>query len=199
VCRIPLTGDQPVGRPLHLSIQPSIHDSTALLLDLGRFSVSWSLTQTVGLRGWGISPPQGRYLHIQDSTNRINAYRYPWLKWDSNLRSSAWAGKTVHTLDRAATVIGPYIHKATKTQEKRGHISNLHCDSNPRSQCSSERRHLMSDHEATVIGHYFVSTENKRRKKYGVAHLMRTGVHVGRLLCLVNSEWRSSDTPIVAC
>jgi hypothetical protein len=47
----------------------SIYGSTALLLDLGRFSVFLFFTQSVGLPGRGISPSQGSYLHRQDSTN----------------------------------------------------------------------------------------------------------------------------------
>jgi hypothetical protein len=45
-----------------LIINLSLYDSTALLLDLGRFSVSLSFTQSVGLLGQAISPSQGRYL-----------------------------------------------------------------------------------------------------------------------------------------
>jgi hypothetical protein len=65
-----------------LPICPSIHLSTYLsiylsinqwlyspLLDLGRFSVSLSFTQSVGLLRRGISQSQGRYLHAQGSTN----------------------------------------------------------------------------------------------------------------------------------
>ena len=34
---------------------------------------------------------------------------------------------------------------------------------------------------------------------YNAAHLMCTGLHIGRLLCWGNNEWRKGDTPIVAC
>jgi hypothetical protein len=39
------------------------------MLDVGHFSVPLSFTQLVGLHGRGISSSQGRYLHIQNSTN----------------------------------------------------------------------------------------------------------------------------------
>jgi hypothetical protein len=57
------------------------------LLGLGRFSVSWSYTQIVGLLGRGISPSQGLYLHTEQHKHRINTHRHPCLKWDSNLIS----------------------------------------------------------------------------------------------------------------
>jgi hypothetical protein len=41
---------------------------------LAAFSVSWSYTQSVGLRGRGISPLQGRYLHTEQRKHRINAH-----------------------------------------------------------------------------------------------------------------------------
>jgi hypothetical protein len=47
---------------------------TALCLALAIFSVSWSYTQSVGLLGWGISPSQGLYLHIEQHKHRINAH-----------------------------------------------------------------------------------------------------------------------------
>jgi hypothetical protein len=46
-------------------------------------------TQSVGLLGRGISPLQGRYLHTGQHKHRINAYRHPCLKWDSNPRSQS--------------------------------------------------------------------------------------------------------------
>jgi hypothetical protein len=40
----------------------SIYGSTALV-DLGRFFSLLIYTQTAEILGWGISPPQGHYLH----------------------------------------------------------------------------------------------------------------------------------------
>jgi hypothetical protein len=65
----------------------SIYLSIVLLLHLGRFSVSWSFTQSLGLLGRGISLSQGRYLHTGQHKHRINAHTHPCLKWDSNPRS----------------------------------------------------------------------------------------------------------------
>jgi hypothetical protein len=46
---------------------------------------------------------QGRYLHTGQHNHRISAHRYPYLELGFE-----WA-KTVHALDRAVTVIGPFI------------------------------------------------------------------------------------------
>jgi hypothetical protein len=55
------------------------------LLDLRRFSVSWSYTQAVGLLRLGISQSQGLYLHWTTQTqNKSTQYRHPCLEWDSN-------------------------------------------------------------------------------------------------------------------
>jgi hypothetical protein len=51
------------------------------------------LLQSVGLLGRGISPSQGRYLHTQDSANRINAHRHKYLKWNSNPRFQCLSGR----------------------------------------------------------------------------------------------------------
>jgi hypothetical protein len=50
-------------------------------------------TQSVGLLGRGIRPPQGRYLHTGQHKHRINAYEHPCLKWDSNPRSQCLSGR----------------------------------------------------------------------------------------------------------
>jgi hypothetical protein len=71
----------------------SICGSTALCGTLAAFSVSWSIMQLVGLLGWGISPLQGHYLHTGQHEYRINAHRYPCLKWDSNPRSQCLSGR----------------------------------------------------------------------------------------------------------
>jgi hypothetical protein len=60
-------------------------------------------TKSMGLLGRGISQLQGRYLH----TNTEETHRNPWLEWDSNTRSKCSnERKTVHAVDRAATVMG---------------------------------------------------------------------------------------------
>jgi hypothetical protein len=48
-------------------------------------------TQSVGLLGRGISPSQGRYLHPEQHTHRINAHRHPCRMWDLNPDPSARA------------------------------------------------------------------------------------------------------------
>jgi hypothetical protein len=73
---------------------------------LTAFPVSWSYTLSAGFLGRGMSPSQGLYLHTKQ--HRIKAH---------NTDTHALSGiqptipaselvKTVHTLDRAATVTG---------------------------------------------------------------------------------------------
>jgi hypothetical protein len=59
------------------------------LLGLGRYSVSWSYTQTAGLLGRLINPFQGLYLNTGQHKQRINTYththtKHSCLEWDSN-------------------------------------------------------------------------------------------------------------------
>jgi hypothetical protein len=73
--------------PIHRSSYYSMYSFRYLLLlivlllllyspfsGLGRFSVSWSYTQSVGLLGRGISQWQGRYLHTEQHKHRIKAH-----------------------------------------------------------------------------------------------------------------------------
>jgi hypothetical protein len=105
------------------------------------FSVSWSYIQSVGLLGRGISQSQARYLHTEQHKHRIKAHRHPCLEWDSKLMIPVfeWV-KTVHALDRAATVLNyfciylyffacfPYFEKKMKVG-----LCDLHavCESTP--------------------------------------------------------------------
>jgi hypothetical protein len=83
----PFPLSQPPPHPPRPPITTTLCGYTALLLDLCRFSVSWSFSQSVGFLGWRISSSQGSYLHIGQHNHRINAHRYPCLEWDSNPRS----------------------------------------------------------------------------------------------------------------
>jgi hypothetical protein len=58
-----------------------------------------NLTQSVGLLGWGISPSQGENKHTHKSRLRVG------FEPTTPVFSRA---RTVHALDRAATVIGIY-------------------------------------------------------------------------------------------
>jgi hypothetical protein len=68
--------------------------------------------QTVGLLGLAISPSQGRYLNTRQHKHRINAYTHqtsmPWTGFEPTIPASERA-KTVHVLDRAATVTGMFV------------------------------------------------------------------------------------------
>jgi hypothetical protein len=77
------------------------------LLDLGRFSVPWSLTQSVGPLWRGISPSQGRHLHAQDNINTEYTHTdiHAW-SWTQHTIPVFERAKTIHGLYRAATVIG---------------------------------------------------------------------------------------------
>jgi hypothetical protein len=77
---------------IYLFIYPFIQGSKAFCWTLA-FSVSWSFKQSVGLLGWRISQSQGRYLHIGQHKHRINAYRHPCFKWNSNPRSQCSSGR----------------------------------------------------------------------------------------------------------
>jgi hypothetical protein len=68
--------------------------------------------QLAGLFGRGISPSQGRYLPTGQHKHRINAHKHPCLEWDSNPRPVFVRAKTVHALDRVATVVGIYKKKS---------------------------------------------------------------------------------------
>jgi hypothetical protein len=81
----------------------SLYGCTALWT-LASISVSESYTQSVGPLGRGISPSQGRYLHIEQHKHRIHAHM-PRVGNVPTIPVFERA-KTVHALDRAATVIG---------------------------------------------------------------------------------------------
>jgi hypothetical protein len=78
---------------IYLSIYLSIYGSTAPFLNFGRFSISWSFTQSIGLLELGISPSKGRYLHTGQHKHRINIHRHPCLEWDSNPRQQCLSGR----------------------------------------------------------------------------------------------------------
>jgi hypothetical protein len=63
--------------------------------------------RTVWLLGRVISPSQGHYLNTGQHKHRINAYTHqtsmPWVRFKLTIPASERA-KTVHVLDRAATV-----------------------------------------------------------------------------------------------
>jgi hypothetical protein len=63
-------------------------------------------TQSVGLLGPGISPSQGRCLHAeQHKQNKRTQTSMSQVGFEPTIPVFEWA-KTVHALDRAATVIG---------------------------------------------------------------------------------------------
>jgi hypothetical protein len=93
-------------KSVSLSLSLSLYGSTVLVY-LGRFFSFLIYTQSVGLLGREISPSQGRYLQTEQHKHRINAHRYPclWVGFEPTIPAFERA-KTVHALDRAATVIG---------------------------------------------------------------------------------------------
>jgi hypothetical protein len=65
-----------------------------------------NLRHSVWLPGWVISPSQGRYLHRTTQTqNKSRRTSMPWVGFEPSIPAFKRA-KTVHALDRAATVIG---------------------------------------------------------------------------------------------
>jgi hypothetical protein len=77
------------------------------------FSVSWSFLQTVGLLGRVISSSQGLYPNAEQHKHRINTYTYQTsmlcVGFEPTIQASERA-KTVHALDRSATVTDILIY-----------------------------------------------------------------------------------------
>jgi hypothetical protein len=84
-----------------------------------------NFSQTVGLLERVISPSQGLYLNTGQHKHRINAYTHqismPWAGFESAIPASGRA-KTVHGLDRAATVTNSTQNNHTRLTE------NFECD-----------------------------------------------------------------------
>jgi hypothetical protein len=90
---------------VHPSIHPSIYGSTPFVGPWPLFQFLDLFTQSVALLGRGISPSQGRYLHIgQHKQNKRIQTSIPQVGFEHTIPVFKWT-KTVHALDRAATVI----------------------------------------------------------------------------------------------
>jgi hypothetical protein len=80
-------------------------------------------SRTVGLLGLEVRPSQGRYLQTGQHRDRINAYTHqtsmPWVGLEPTISASEQA-KTVHALDRAATVTGSQEPSTGPYPEPRG-------------------------------------------------------------------------------
>jgi hypothetical protein len=99
-----------------LSIYIYVYGSTALG-DLGRFFSLFIHTQSVGLLGKGISLSQGRYLHTEQQRHRLNAQTsMPRVGFELTIPIFERA-KTVHALERAATVVGRALSNFNKIQQ----------------------------------------------------------------------------------
>jgi hypothetical protein len=78
-------------------------------MGLGRFFSFLIHTQSVGLLGRGISPLQGRYLHTEKHRHNKRTQEFmPRVGFQPMIPVFERA-KTVHALDRAATVIGRIV------------------------------------------------------------------------------------------
>jgi hypothetical protein len=112
-----------VARPIYLSIYLRLYSPCEPWL----FCSFLIHIHSIGLFGRGISPPQGRYLHTEQEKRRINAHTY--IHASSEIRTygpsfrasednsclrqrgyrdrlASERAKTIHALERAATVIG---------------------------------------------------------------------------------------------
>jgi hypothetical protein len=88
----------------------SICGSTALCWTSAAFQFFNLFTQSVGLLGRGIKLSQGRYLHTgQHKQNKGTLTSMPRKGFEPTIPVFERA-KTVHDLDRAATVIGKELH-----------------------------------------------------------------------------------------
>jgi hypothetical protein len=93
---------------LSLCLSLSPHGSTTLL-ELGCFFSFLIYTQSVGLLGRGISPSQVRYLHTGQHKHRIIAHTGIHASSEIQRTNPVFQqAKTVHALDRAATVARKY-------------------------------------------------------------------------------------------
>jgi hypothetical protein len=92
--------------------QPTIYLSTygsTVLVNLSRFFSFLIYTRLVGLLGRGISPFQRRYQHTeQHKQNKRTQISMPRLRFEPTILVFERV-KTVHALDRMATVIGQPI------------------------------------------------------------------------------------------
>jgi hypothetical protein len=92
---------------IYLSICLSIYLSIYLFIafvDLGRFFSFFIYTQSVGLLGRGISPPQGHYLHAKkkiQTHNKRTQTSTPRVEFEPTIPAFQRA-KTLHAVDRAA-------------------------------------------------------------------------------------------------
>jgi hypothetical protein len=77
------------------------------------FSVSWP--QMVGLLGWVISSSQGLYLNTEKHAH-THQISMPWVGFKPTIPASKRA-KTVHALDRSATVTGNFTFKRINFKE----------------------------------------------------------------------------------
>jgi hypothetical protein len=75
------------------------------MMTFAAFSVFIIYTQSVGLLVRGISPSQGRLHTTAETQNKRAQTSMPRLGFKPRIPVFEWA-KTVHALDRAATVIG---------------------------------------------------------------------------------------------
>jgi hypothetical protein len=116
----------PTYLPTHPFIHPSIHGSTALCWALAASSVSWSFTQSVGLLGRGDQPvakalPTHRTTQTQ---NKGTQTFMPRVGFEPTIPVFERV-KTVHALDRAATLFG-VLNNIAPLRELIDAIFNLH-------------------------------------------------------------------------
>jgi hypothetical protein len=100
---------------LHPSIHPSIHGSTVLLLDLGRF-ISFLILHIVGRTPWPSDQPVARPLPTHRTTqtrNKRTQTSMPLVGFEPTIPVFERA-KIVHALDLAATVIGALLYSKLK-------------------------------------------------------------------------------------
>jgi hypothetical protein len=99
----------------------NIYGSTGLCWALASSSVSWSYTQAIKLLGRGISPSQGRCLYTgQHKHNKWKQISMPQVGFEPMIPAFERA-KTVHALDRAASVIVTGIFTYHKVRLKKSH------------------------------------------------------------------------------
>jgi hypothetical protein len=95
----------------------SLYGSTGLFLHFGRF-FSFLIRYTVGRTPWTGDQPVSRPLptHMATQTqNKRTQTSMPRVEFEPTTPVFEQA-KTVHALDRAATLIGPWVHMSARKQ-----------------------------------------------------------------------------------
>jgi hypothetical protein len=136
---------------------------------LASLSVSWSFLQSVGLLGRVISSLQGLYLNTGQHKHRINTYTHqtsiPCVGFEPTNPASERA-KTVHALDRSATVTGGRVITAWIGKDVEGNslgqiLSTISAFAQRDTKQLRKASAIISDFRASIWIRGFMNTEQE--------------------------------------